>query len=484
MVKIRRNDPCPCGSGKKFKKCCLGKKQESQPQPKTYHDYCLELVDSLRPKVLQFMKKAGHDKFIEQAFAEYWRTLEPGLAPPEFDEVAYLEFLEWFIHDYPIAGHGKPVIRLFFESKPKLPPEERKILQDWQDAYISVFQVKEVESGKGVWAEDIFSSEELFLSDVSLSNQVKKWELITFRKIKVLEEWQLSAAGGNEHPKYKEDIRLFVMDHFKDYKKHNPNADLPVFLREKGHLLVQRFLTLKVKPPELTKLFTSSGEEFEYWEARYDLAAFDEALDLLDQREDFQQTDLDTDDQGEPVKVFYDWLERGESSEHMIKQIKPQGGLQLKSFFTNGPGRESYRILGSITLESGRLVLTTYSKERLAVGKHLIEDILQGLIKHRLDAVQSLESMLEEQSKAEPKKLANEIPWEMKQALLQDMYDNHYREWLDYPLPVLGGKSPRKAIKSNEGRRRVEDLLREMEYLHNESEDRYDISWLGRELKL
>ena len=24
-VKIGRNDPCPCGSGKKFKKCCLWK---------------------------------------------------------------------------------------------------------------------------------------------------------------------------------------------------------------------------------------------------------------------------------------------------------------------------------------------------------------------------------------------------------------------------------------------------------------------------
>jgi uncharacterized protein YecA (UPF0149 family) len=24
--KIGRNEPCPCGSGKKFKKCCLNKK--------------------------------------------------------------------------------------------------------------------------------------------------------------------------------------------------------------------------------------------------------------------------------------------------------------------------------------------------------------------------------------------------------------------------------------------------------------------------
>jgi len=25
--KIDRNDPCPCGSGKKYKKCCFQKKQ-------------------------------------------------------------------------------------------------------------------------------------------------------------------------------------------------------------------------------------------------------------------------------------------------------------------------------------------------------------------------------------------------------------------------------------------------------------------------
>ena len=25
-AKIGRNDPCPCGSGRKFKKCCMGKR--------------------------------------------------------------------------------------------------------------------------------------------------------------------------------------------------------------------------------------------------------------------------------------------------------------------------------------------------------------------------------------------------------------------------------------------------------------------------
>jgi len=26
--KVGRNDPCPCGSGKKFKKCCMAKQQK------------------------------------------------------------------------------------------------------------------------------------------------------------------------------------------------------------------------------------------------------------------------------------------------------------------------------------------------------------------------------------------------------------------------------------------------------------------------
>ncbi|MBU3912866.1 MAG: SEC-C domain-containing protein [Nanoarchaeota archaeon] len=26
--KIGRNEPCPCGSGKKYKKCCLEKEEE------------------------------------------------------------------------------------------------------------------------------------------------------------------------------------------------------------------------------------------------------------------------------------------------------------------------------------------------------------------------------------------------------------------------------------------------------------------------
>ena len=30
--KLGRNDPCPCGSGKKYKNCCMKKDQEAERQ--------------------------------------------------------------------------------------------------------------------------------------------------------------------------------------------------------------------------------------------------------------------------------------------------------------------------------------------------------------------------------------------------------------------------------------------------------------------
>jgi soluble cytochrome b562 len=32
MAKIGRNDPCPCGSGNKYKRCCLAKVEQAQRQ--------------------------------------------------------------------------------------------------------------------------------------------------------------------------------------------------------------------------------------------------------------------------------------------------------------------------------------------------------------------------------------------------------------------------------------------------------------------
>jgi hypothetical protein len=69
-------------------------------------------------------------------------------------------------------------------------------------------------------------------------------------------------------------------------------------------------------------------------------------------------------------------------------------------------------------------------------------------MRHRIDAVRSLGSIIQGRPKEKEEKLEEEIPLEVRQALLKDMHDDHYREGRDSSLPVLGGKTPRKAIKT------------------------------------
>ncbi|MEW6388540.1 MAG: MbcA/ParS/Xre antitoxin family protein [Thermodesulfobacteriota bacterium] len=428
---------------------------------------------------MKFAKKSGHDRYLEEALELYWRTLDPDLDPPEMDEAWFPTFLEWFVHDFPIPPHDRPVIQLFLESKPLLPAEEMQVLQDWQDPHISVYQVKEVKPEQGALVEDIFTGEESFISDVSLSRQTRKWELLTLRKVKVLDEWQASGVASKEPPQDKEEIHSLVMEGFKLYRKINHRAQLPDFLRQMGFMLHQRFLTLQVSPRR-PQIMTSSGEELTFWEAHYDLANLPEAISRLASQEDFEESDWEEDARGQTSKITFEWLEKGKSV-RKIKRVLRQSGHKIDSFFTPGPGQEGARILGSVTLEPNQLILAAKGEKRFAIGKERLERVLGGLVQHREDMVKTLEEMWEEHPGEMTEDAASEIPPEIKQAILKDVLDQHYQKWLDSPLPALGGKTPRKAITTKVGRRRVEDLLRSLEY-HHSSNKEYDTSWIRKEL--
>ncbi|MFW6381853.1 MAG: SEC-C metal-binding domain-containing protein, partial [Bacillota bacterium] len=62
--KIGRNDPCPCGSGKKYKKCC------ARVNPDQPRDYYAEKIRETRDedRVYQFLQQAVEDYPLEPDF--------------------------------------------------------------------------------------------------------------------------------------------------------------------------------------------------------------------------------------------------------------------------------------------------------------------------------------------------------------------------------------------------------------------------------
>ena len=93
-----------------------------------------------------------------------------------------------------------------------------------------------------------------------------------------------------------------------------------------------------------------------------------------------------------------------------------------------------------------------------------------------------------DQRQADAEESAVEIPPEIAQQLMRDHLDRHYRETLDAPLPALGGKSPRQAVRTPAGRKKVIEWLK---YLENRSAGHvegaianYDFGWMWDELSL
>ncbi len=68
--KVGRNDPCPCGSGKKYKKCCEGKEAQSDIAGMSRAEYVARVAAKLSQEDLQVMRADDLERLDFAALAE------------------------------------------------------------------------------------------------------------------------------------------------------------------------------------------------------------------------------------------------------------------------------------------------------------------------------------------------------------------------------------------------------------------------------
>ena len=109
MGKIGRNEPCPCGSGKKFKRCCLGKEQANKPAPAGLTDAQKAQI-SLQNAIESIQKAAvdGIQKVHELGVFIFFSTAEGDAWLLEVTEMDALQ-----------VADGKKVLTVDFEENPE-----------------------------------------------------------------------------------------------------------------------------------------------------------------------------------------------------------------------------------------------------------------------------------------------------------------------------------------------------------------------------
>lgn len=184
MKKVGRNDPCPCGSQKKFKKCCLNKQNPNtaRPKPKSsnsidWRDEVVELIKRRDPGMLE--------RWITRVYGG--KCSEDEMTPP---------FLSCFLSAFKMR-EGLTGAEAYLKKKgPKLPIELRKELNVLQRACLSVWEVVAIERNVGIHLWNRLSGECVFVQDKAASMSVRMHACVLARVVEEDSNYFIDVVDG------------------------------------------------------------------------------------------------------------------------------------------------------------------------------------------------------------------------------------------------------------------------------------------------
>lgn len=456
-----RNAPCPCGSGKKHKHCCGLKGAQTVLTATDLQRHAAHRLDD--------RLMADMERFAARRFGSDWMMRWLDYAPlPRlpYDEDAAL-VLHWAIFVMPVDAH--PVAWWYMESRrDRLREDERRFLDAQLRSWPSLWEAAEVQPGAGVFLRDMLTGEEVFLNDHDVSRSIERWHVILGRIVRL---GDIAIAGGL-HPR-----------------------SLPP--REAAEVVVEARRLLRVRARHVRPARLQSPEI-----AAGQLMLFDAAVERLQaapavpemRNTDGEKLLLTTDRYRFPAARRADVLRtiaglegahasEEESDDAMFVVSKP-GNSKFAAFPTTA--------IATLFVGPEDVRVETNSLERADLMRERMEAAGDGLLAHEIRAHANPEVLLRDRLEDEPHVLADhenddeDVPADVRARVVREFKEKHYAGWPDTPLPALGGRSPRDAVRGPTGRLRVEALLKSMEAREGRlpESERFDVETLRRELGL
>lgn len=258
MAKLGRNDPCYCGSGKKYKHCHLREDHE--------REHAGMETAAVRQTVGTKLWQFGTDRRFMQdlvAAAElYWNGPVDPAHLMEADEIHRLRLMDYFLHDHLMAETRERIIDLFAKAnRGRLSRAEERVLAAWQPAYLSVYEVIGVDSDGLLRLEDIFQETEVSVR-LGLPD-LEYWPLLYGRLVTGSHPAYFIRGLAFPIPlEFKDELKDNMGSRFHAYQARNYGGKWPDFLRELGYL-VNHFIVERLLPdliPE-SKVETPAGVE-------------------------------------------------------------------------------------------------------------------------------------------------------------------------------------------------------------------------------
>lgn len=475
-----RNDPCACGSGRKYKHCCLAGDETTDARWVAWRRAEGHVVDG----VTAMMKDVWGAELMNEALTTFFLDSPPPADAHDAERWGQL-FMPWLAFDFVPEARRTRKGQPQWPTKPlaeelaarygeRLTPTDLRFVAAACDAPMSFMAITAVQPGRSVDLKDILTGETHHVLERSASTAMRPGQLLLARVVADGDVAIMSGCGP--YP-------LMPGDHNRiiDFRE--------LFLRKRGsvdrvHLkaswfemlaLYRQLVDLMLNPPP-PQLQNTDGDPLAPTTLVFELrCSVREALDRLkvlslDRADDHLLADATWSDTGDLAEVCITWNKRGN---------------KLHRHWDN-------TTLGTVTISPGEISVFVNSAKRAKKIRSLIEKHLGADVLFLRHTVESVEAMLDPARRDAKHGAAGQEPDTFRdspeaQAFIEEMNRRHWEGWLDGKVPALGNVTPREAARTSLGRERLEALLAEYAWRQNDgpgNQIRVDVDWIRTQLGL
>ncbi len=417
--------------------------------------YKIDQVEKeLRKKLADYSERPEIQSQIGEAFYIWKNTPEfssEDISEKDIDALTFEKFYDWFLYDFKLLDSEQRVIEKFYIDEGKeLSDTEKKLIIDWIKSIHSFFEVEEVFSGEKCVIKDIFTREVFEVFDKASSKQIKRRDIIAARPLKIGNQHYFSGIVSLYPATFKDLITEFFDKELKEYKELYGNQRTKrEYLKDWGFRIGYYIEDVANHP----HFVTPEGDEFVLATASYSVDQYEQCIKNIEKIKSLKEIS----DKTEEIRIF-SWEKIGRN-----------------------------KITSTLEIEKTKLRIECYSVEMLAKAKSKIEKECKRHIKHLEDTIKEQDKFIDK-SKSETKKLKKYPLGVKNKNELDSELDSHYDKWVNTPLEILEGKSPKDSLKTKEGRVKLNSVIDELEVIYEHAKNRgepyYDVSKLRKKLKL
>jgi len=456
---VGRNDQCPCGSGKKYKRCCLTSQTVAQQESPWQKQRIAS--DRLTDDMIEF----GRKRFGEEIFEAWLDFNQSPLAPPLDEDLSERQiFFPYFLFDWnpdqPATPRGKRpkpgiVAQEYLLAKSQhLSDLERLILEQSIAQPVSFYEVVRFNPGHGMVLRDVLIGGETEVEEHKGSQNLRQGIILYGQICPLPGVTALSRMAPLAIPPgRKADVVALRAKLRSKIAKQNRELDAQDLIRYR-EMIRTVYLGIRDVLKMPPKLVNTDHEPILFHTLTFKVGSAQAAFDALASlawgwsKEDLlDEAELAAD--GTLRSVNFDWIKKGNA---------------LHKSWDN-------TIMGNLKIDGRTLTVDVNSANRAKKIGEEIESRLGILAQLEQTRTQTPEQMMAEQKQSKRAFPATtnaeidepEIDPEFLEETRAEMREQ-MKAWVDLKLPDLGGRSPKEAVKDPDGREIVESLLLEWEH--------------------